>query len=68
MPSAAALINHLCANDCVVTENFAPIEPDVLEHKYYAPGIGVFLEVDLETGDTNELVGCNVDPKCATLP
>jgi hypothetical protein len=34
--------------------------------KYYAPGIGVFLEV--EAGEVNRLVGCNVDPRCATLP
>jgi hypothetical protein len=66
----ADLANYLCANDCVVTENFSPLEPeeDALEHKYYAPGIGVFLEVVPATGETTQLVGCNVDPKCATLP
>ena len=46
----------------------AEIEPEAAEHKYYAPNIGVFLEVDLTSGDINRLVGCNVDPKCATLP
>jgi hypothetical protein len=64
----AALANHLCSNDCVVTENFTPLEPEALERKYYAPGIGLFLEVDPESGDTVELVGCNVDPRCGTLP
>jgi hypothetical protein len=64
----ADLANHLCSNDCVVTENFTPLEPDALERKYYAPGIGLFLEVDPESGDTVELVGCNVDPRCGTLP
>ena len=45
-----------CNNTCVVTKDFTPIEPDVLEFKYYAPGIGVILEVDPESGDRVELV------------
>jgi hypothetical protein len=27
-------------NNCLVTEEWSPLEPDVLENKYYAPGIG----------------------------
>ena len=42
---------------CVQTEDFTPLEPDVSEHKFYAPGVGVVLEVDLESGETAELVG-----------
>src|SRR5262249_52336818 len=42
----ASLARLLCANDCVVTRNFSMLEPGVVERKYYAPGIGVFLEVD----------------------
>jgi hypothetical protein len=39
------------------TENTTPLEPDVLEHKYYAPGVGMVLEVDVSGGGTrNELV------------
>src|SRR5262249_15447623 len=45
----ADLANALCSNDCVVTRDFSALEPDVTEHKYFAPGIGVFLEV--ETSD-----------------
>jgi hypothetical protein len=63
-----ALADLLCANDCVVTGEFSPLEPDVLQHKYYAPGIGKFLEVDPESGELVQLVDCNVDPKCALLP
>ena len=64
-----ALAELLCAaHDCVVTGEFTPIEPDVFERKYYAPGIGRFLEVDPESGDVIRLVDCNVDPKCAVLP
>ncbi|MFO0981430.1 MAG: hypothetical protein U1E76_06685 [Planctomycetota bacterium] len=41
---------------CLVTEESTPLEPDVLSRKYYAPGIGLVLEVDLQTGDRIELV------------
>jgi len=63
-----ALADHLCDHDCVVTFDFSPLEPDARERKFYAPGIGLFLEVDLDGGDINQLVDCNVDPKCDTLP
>lgn len=53
---------------CVVTREFTPIEPDVFGLKYYARGIGLFLEVDPATGKINQLVGCNVDPRCPLLP
>ncbi len=62
------LANLLCAGNCVVTKNFSSLEPDVLERKYYAPGIGVFLEVEPESGEVVRLVKCNVDPRCASLP
>jgi hypothetical protein len=45
-----------CAGTCVVTRDTNPLEPDAAEHKYYAPGIGLILEVDLESGDRVELV------------
>lgn len=63
----AALAMALCSDDCVVTHDFTPLEPDAAERKYYAPGIGLFLEVDPETGDTVELVECNL-AACAALP
>lgn len=44
-----------CAGNCVVTEDRVPLEPDALEHKYYAPGIGVIVELDPATGDRVEL-------------
>jgi hypothetical protein len=63
------LAQLLCAaGDCVVTKDFTPLEPDAVERKYYAPGIGVFLEVAPDTGEVVRLVGCNVDPRCAMLP
>jgi hypothetical protein len=45
-----------CAGTCLVTHEFTPIEPDASEAKYYAPGIGLILEVDEETGDRVELI------------
>ena len=62
------LARLLCAGDCVVTRNFSLLEPGTFERKYYAPGIGVFLEVELDSGEVNRLVKCNVDPRCASLP
>jgi hypothetical protein len=46
-----------CAGDCVVTRDFTPIEPDAAENKFYAPGIGLILEVDLETGELVSMGG-----------
>ena len=52
-----ALAELLCAaGDCVVTAEFTPLEPDGLERKYYAAGIGLFLEVNPEDGDIVQLV------------
>jgi hypothetical protein len=39
------------------TENFTPLEPDAVEHKYYAPGVGLVREVaDAGQGAVNDLV------------
>ncbi len=64
----AKLAQLLCKKNCVVTKNFSSLEPDVVERKYYAPGIGVFLETAPQTGEVTRLVKCNVDPRCAQLP
>jgi len=37
-------------DDVLVTEDWTPLEPDVLEHKSYAPGVGVVLERVVEGG------------------
>jgi len=51
-----------CTGDCVQTRDFTPLEPDAEELKYYAPGIGLILEVDAETGDRVELKEINTVP------
>lgn len=37
-----------CEAQCLVTREFTPIEPDVEARKYYAPGIGMILELEGE--------------------
>jgi hypothetical protein len=32
------------SEDVLVTKDWNPLEPDILEHKYYAPGIGLIGE------------------------
>ncbi|MBT8441493.1 MAG: hypothetical protein KJO76_03825 [Gammaproteobacteria bacterium] len=51
-----------CVGTCLVTLDFSPLDPGVEESKYYAPDIGMILEVDLETGDRVELVSYSVAP------
>ncbi len=41
---------------CLKTREWSPIEPDQIEFKYYAAGIGVVLEVTADTGERLELV------------
>jgi hypothetical protein len=38
-------------DDLLVTKDWNPLEPDTVEEKYYAAGIGVVLEVKTEGGD-----------------
>ena len=38
----------------VMTEETTPLEPTVLEHKYYARGIGMVLTADLSAGGTRD--------------
>lgn len=66
-----SLATLLCAAaDCVVTGEFTPIspEPETFERKYYARGIGLFFVVHPTTGENIQLVDCNVDPRCGSLP
>jgi hypothetical protein len=64
-----ALAQLLCAaGDCVVTAEFSPLSPGNLEHKYFARGIGFFLATKPGRGGVEQLVGCNMDARCASLP
>ena len=41
---------------CLKTREFTPLEPEANEHKFYGPGVGLLLEIDIATGDRMELV------------
>ena len=64
------LAEALCEGDCVVVEEFSPLDPgpDGVGRKYYASGIGFFLEIVPESGEVVQLVACNFDPRCEALP
>jgi len=38
-----------------MTTDFTPIEPGVGEYKFYAPGVRLIVEVDVESGQCAEL-------------
>lgn len=47
-----------CVGSCLLTHDFTPLEPEVSERKYYAPGIGVIVAFDTEDpDDREELIG-----------
>lgn len=43
-------------HNCIVTQDWAPLSPDGIEHKYYAPGVGLVLELDPDSGERTELI------------
>jgi hypothetical protein len=40
----------------IQTKDYTPLEPELLEHKYYAKGIGMVKEIDLNTGEEVVLI------------
>lgn len=44
-----------CAANCLMTADFTPLEADVVEHKFYVPGIGLIVEVNPDSGERVEL-------------
>jgi hypothetical protein len=44
------------------TADTTPLEPDVLEHKYYARGVGLILTIDKEAGGREELLSITQIP------
>ena len=43
-------------HNCLKSKETTPLEPDLLEYKFYAPGVGNVLTIDARTGDREELV------------
>jgi len=55
--------NCVAGNDCRNTSEGTPLEPDVIEYKYYKPGIGTVLELAPDdTTERTELVRINFTP------
>ncbi|HEX5135971.1 MAG TPA: hypothetical protein VFY93_03285 [Planctomycetota bacterium] len=54
---ASASVEYGTFHHVLLTLNFTALEPDVLEKKYYAKGVGLVLEEEVKGGDdVNELV------------
>jgi hypothetical protein len=49
-------------DDVLVTKDATPLLPGTVEFKAYAPGVGLILEVNPETGERVELVNMTVPP------
>jgi hypothetical protein len=54
--SVTLLSNGKTYDHCVKTTETAPIEPDALENKFYAPGVGNVLVIDQTANERSELV------------
>jgi hypothetical protein len=52
----SVVVPHGSFTNCVRIEETTPLEPDALEHKFYATGVGLVLTIDEVTGDRSELV------------
>jgi len=48
-------------NHCLKTLETTPLEPDLMENKFYARGIGNVLTVDATTGERSELIRVTVE-------
>ena len=52
---------------CLRTDNTTPLEPGFLENKFYAPGVGLVLDLSVTDKERNQLVGMSgpgaVNPK-----
>ena len=46
--NASVSVAYGSFENCLKTQEWTPLEPDVVENKYYAPGVGVILEVAVE--------------------
>jgi hypothetical protein len=54
--NASATVPAGSFTNCLKTKDTSPLEPDVVEQKFYAPGVGSVLEIDNSTGERLELV------------
>jgi len=57
--SVSVTVPYGSFDNCLQTREFTPLEPDANEYKFYCPGIGLVLEIDINTGKRVELVEIN---------
>ncbi len=58
----SACVSYGCFHDLLLTKEWTPLEPGVVEHKYYAEGVGFILGVMVKGGDERtELVRVTTD-------
>jgi len=48
-------------SNCLKSQETTPLETDLLEHKFYAPGVGNVLTIDANTGDRVKLIQITTD-------
>ena len=48
--------SYCSLGNCLKTKETSPLEPDALENKFYAPGVGNVRTVDLVTGEILDLI------------
>jgi hypothetical protein len=54
--NASVTVPYGSFQHCLRSEETTPLEPDALEDKFYASGVGNVLTVDEETGERDELI------------
>jgi len=60
--SESVSVSYGSFENCIKTKEWTPLEPDVVEHKYYATGVGVVLEVMVKGGsERTELVEIKIE-------
>jgi hypothetical protein len=55
--NASVTVTYGPFTGCLKTRDFTPLEPGADENKYYAPGVGLLLTVDMVTSEREELIG-----------
>ncbi len=50
-----------CSGNCLQTYDFSPLDPEAQEHKFYAPGIGKIVEINLTEDTRVELIDYSVN-------
>jgi hypothetical protein len=53
---ASVTVPYGTFNHCLKSEETTPLEPDLVEDKFYAPGVGNVLTIDGDTGERDELI------------